>query len=259
MTTDTAPRTAPDGRAWALLALALVSIVGGNIFAATGLFGPSTGEISDANFPIPIIPAGWAFSIWGVIYTALLALGIAQATRWGEARPGLVRARLAFAVNLVFNIAWLYTFAQEWFVLNTFVLVGQLASGLWIYTALGRRRDSEAWLERFIRFGVSVYAGWLTVATTIGTASTLYASGWGGFGWSIEAWTVVLLAAATAIGLTFRVLQRDPVYALVFVWAFSAIALKAQAPALVATAAWIGAGVFALAAIAPLFVGTDRA
>ena len=242
----TSSRPLPSNSApWALVALAVVSIVGGNLIGALGLFGPSTGEISDSNFPIPIVPAGWAFSIWSFIYPALLALAIAQATRWGEVRAGIVRTRLPLTVNLVFNLAWLITFAQEWFVVNNLILIGQLASGLWIYRALGRERDSGAWLERFIRIGVSVYAGWLTVATVVGTAATLHAVGWSGFGLGATTWTALLLVVATAIGLSVRTGQRDPAYGVVFVWAFVAIALNDDSALPVDIVAFTGAALFA--------------
>lgn len=246
--TTLAPRFTSDRTAaWALVALGIVSIVGGNLLASLGILGPTTGEVSDANFTIPIVPSGWAFSIWSFIYPALLALTIAQATRWGAVRPSLVRTRLPLAVNLGINLAWLITFAQEWFVINNVLLVAQLATGLWIYAALGRRRESGAWVERFIRVGVSVYAGWLTVATTVGTAGTLYVSGWNGFGIDIVPWTVVLLGVAAAIGLAVRLLQRDPAYGAVFVWAFVAIAVNGDQPDAVFGTALALAALFALA------------
>src|SRR3972149_8369489 len=40
--------------------------------------GQTTGEISD-RFPIRFVPAGYVFSIWGLIYLGLLAFAVYQA------------------------------------------------------------------------------------------------------------------------------------------------------------------------------------
>lgn len=248
----TAPTPRDRALQWALVALALVSIVGSQIVTFFGLFGvEQTGEVSGAFFPIPIVPADYAFAIWGVIYPALLALAVAQALPWGRRRPGIRRARVPLAVNLVFNLAWIVTFGWQLFVLNSFILVGQFATGLWLYLALGREPDSDARFERALRAGASLYFGWLTVATVVGTSSTLSLS-WDGGALSAAAWTAILLVVASAIGLAVRFLQRDPVYGGVFVWALVAIAVDRGQPVLVVGVAVALAAAFAATLIPPL-------
>ena len=43
----------------------------------TGIFGLTNGEVS-AKYQTIITPAGWAFSIWGIIFTGELAFVVAQ-------------------------------------------------------------------------------------------------------------------------------------------------------------------------------------
>ena len=44
-----------------------------------GVFGPTNGEVSD-RYPTLLVAAGYAFSIWGVIFLLDLVYGIWQAT-----------------------------------------------------------------------------------------------------------------------------------------------------------------------------------
>lgn len=74
-----------------------------------------------------------------------------------------------------------------------------------------------------VHFPISLYLGWLTVATVSNVALWFYALGWreGGMGWSV-------LMQAVATGLALRVLRRslDAAYAAIVSWALFAIASK---------------------------------
>ena len=65
-----------------LLSIIAVIIVNG---LATGLplNGQTTGEISD-KFDVFFVPAGYVFSIWGLIYVGLIAYGIYQLAAGAE-------------------------------------------------------------------------------------------------------------------------------------------------------------------------------
>ena len=56
---------------------ALFQIVAGPL--GMWIFGVSMGEISDANSTL-VVPAGYAFSIWGPIFALCLAYAVYQAT-----------------------------------------------------------------------------------------------------------------------------------------------------------------------------------
>ena len=62
-----------------VVVLATLATIGVNAMAsALPLNGQTTGEISD-RFDVFFVPAGYVFSIWGLIYLGLLAYSVFQA------------------------------------------------------------------------------------------------------------------------------------------------------------------------------------
>lgn len=47
--------------------LAYAGLIAVNVGSNLGWFGKTNAEVS-AEWPVPITPAGWAFSIWGIIF-----------------------------------------------------------------------------------------------------------------------------------------------------------------------------------------------
>jgi len=101
------------------------------------------------------------------------------------------------------------------------------------------RHGARWWL---VEAPVSLYLGWITVATVANASSTLEHLGWGGWGLSAEVWAALLLVVSTSLAVGATVIRRDAVYAGVLAWATAGIAVaQADAP-LVRIAAWIACG-----------------
>ena len=78
-----------------------------NILASTlPLNGQNTGEISD-RFQVYFVPAGYVFSIWGLIYIGWIAFLIFQFLPSQKENPRLRRLGYLFALSNVANAAWL--------------------------------------------------------------------------------------------------------------------------------------------------------
>ncbi len=89
---------------------------------------------------------------------------------------------------------------------------------------------------------LSVYLGWISVATIANISDWLYSVNWNGFGIDPQAWAVIILVVASLIGLLMAFTRRDSGYLFVFVWAFAGIAVKqAGAPLVVDSALVRGA------------------
>ena len=56
-------------------------------------------------------------------------------------------------------------------------------------------------------------------------------------------WAVVMIAVASVVGVLMAVTRRDAAYLFVLVWSFIGIAVKQADTSLVASSAWVGAGV----------------
>lgn len=232
----------------------LLTVAANGLANALPLNGQTTGEISD-RFPIYFVPAGYVFSIWGVIYLGLAAFVIYQALPAQRSNPRLRRIGPWFALSCAANTAWIFGWHYEQFPLTQALIVALLLTLIVIY----RRLDiggaavprAERWL---VQVPFSIYLGWVTVATVANASVVLYNAGWSGWGISAAAWAVIMLAAALLIGLAMSLRRGDVAYLIVLVWAFVGIGVKQAATPLVAYAA----GVAALVAVALLVVAALR-
>lgn len=230
-----------------LVILAVLAVITVNALANILPFnGQTTAEISDrlSNY---FVPAGYVFSIWGVIYLGLLAYAIFQALPAQAENPRLKAIAGWFLLSSAANIAWLLLWHYNQFPLTVVLMLVLLASLVLVYLALhrpaGRYSKTELWM---VRVPFSIYLGWITVATIANISATLTSLHWNGFGIPAAAWFAVVLVAAVLIAALMTTFRRDVAYLGVLVWAFVGIAVRPTDSTLVVTAAWLAAGVVAL-------------
>jgi hypothetical protein len=224
-----------------VLSVALALTV--NILAnALPLNGQNTGEISD-RFDVFFVPAGYVFSIWGVIYIGWIAFLVYQFLPAQRDNPRLERLGYWFALSGVFNAAWLFCWHYNLFGLSVLVMLALLGSLILSYLRLDVGRTAIGAAERWcVDIPFSVYLGWVSVATIANFTSWLYDIRWDGFGLDPQVWAVIMLAVASLLGILMAFTRRDAGYLFVFVWAFAGIGVKQAAFPLVAVSAWIAAG-----------------
>jgi len=213
----------------------------------------TTGELAD-RFQVYFVPAGYVFSIWGVIYIGWIAFVIFQFRRAQKEAPRMRRLGYWFALSCVFNAAWLFCWHYELFGLSVLVMLALLSTLIISYLRLNVGREKVASGERWsvdIPFGL--YLGWVSVATIANITSFLNYIQWDGFGIAPEVWTVIMLAVASLLGLIMARARTDIAFLLVFVWAFSGIAIKHVATAQVSIAAWAAAGLALALAVLSFF------
>jgi hypothetical protein len=221
-----------------------------NILAnALPLNGLDTGEISD-RFQVYFVPAGYVFSIWGLIYLGLIAYAIYQALPSQRENPRLRQIGYLFIASGLANILWLFLWHYEQFVLTIFAMLALLGLLIAIYQRLGTGKTSvsqaEAWT---VRLPFSIYLGWITVATVANATALLDYLNWDGFGVAAEIWMVIMLGAVLAIAALVSLRRRDVAYNLVILWALAGIAVKHASVPLVSTATLITAALVAGALI----------
>jgi hypothetical protein len=215
----------------------------------------TTGEISDL-FEVYFVPAGYVFSIWGLIYVALIAYTIYQALPAQADNPRLRRIGYPYIGSAVANIAWLFLWHYLVFPITILAMVALLIFLIQIYLLLGTGRTGTTPAERWlVRVPFSIYLGWITVATVANATSLLDFLGWNGFGLAPEAWAVIMLIVATLVAILMGVRHGDIAYILVIVWAFAGIAVKHSGTLVVS----ITAGVMAALALVSLVIGVPRA
>ena len=204
----------------------LLTIVMNSLANILPINGKTTAELSD-SFPNLFVPAGYVFSIWGVIYVLLAIFTVSQA--FSKYRNDEVLAKIGnfFIISNLANSAWIVFWHYENVFNSLLLMFVLLASLIMIYVRLDIGKEP---VDRTVRITshipFSVYLGWITVATVANVTALLVSINWNGFGISEVVWTAIVISVATFIALVLTFTRRDYAYTLVPVWAFIGIAVK---------------------------------
>lgn len=235
-------------RIWMIISLVIVLVV--NTLANTlPINGLTTGEVSD-RFPILFVPAGYVFSIWGLIYLALIAFAIYIIIPKGLENEKIDDISGWFVAANLFNATWIFLWHYLQFTLTLIPIFGLLISLLAIYLRLNIGRMKRTfWKKLFVATPFSIYLGWATVAVVANVSQVLYTSGWRGEPLSQPVWTVIMLAVASILGVLMIFLRGEVAYPLVLSWAFIGIWVKHGDVPLVAITALVAAVILAILAL----------
>jgi benzodiazapine receptor len=222
-----------------VVAATLATIVVNGLANSLPLNGQRTGDISD-RFDIYFVPAGYVFSIWGLIYLLLIAYTIFQALPAQRDNPVLDAVGYLYVFSALANIAWLFLWHYEKFPLTLPVMLALLGLLIAIYLKLDiGRAEVPVTFSWLVHLPFSIYLGWITVATIANASQLLTFLNWNGWGISPEAWTVIMLGAAAIITGAMLITRADVAYGLVIIWAVIGIASKHSEVPPVATAGWV--------------------
>lgn len=241
---------------WAVwVALALTLVMNG-LASWLPLAGRTTGEIAD-RFPVMITPAGYAFSIWGLIYAGLLAFAVYQTLPRARGNAAVADVRLPFVATCLFNAGWLVAWHNLWITTSMAFMVA-----LWIMLALiharlrGLGATGPAGARWFVRVPFGLYFGWITVAALVNLRVLTYAWGWSGGGTLEVMWTLATLVLVTAVAVGIVMRAHDLAFGGVAAWALVGVAVaNGGARPLVAGVALAGA---VLVLAAALWRGAQR-
>lgn len=219
-----------------LVLAATFGMIAFNWIAATGrLRGTDTGAISD-KYQTLVTPAGYAFSIWSLIYIGLLVFSVYQLLPHNLGRFRPIRPLYIFACAL--NCGWLYFWHLEQIVI-CFVIIVMLLAVLLLVNVIVREPEStsDRWI---VKAPFELYFGWVTAATLVNLAIMLKflkvemsPSG--------ETWLAVgLILLASAAAVIVRARLANFVYPIAIAWALTAIAVKQSGQTAIVTAAAAG-------------------
>jgi hypothetical protein len=227
--------------------LAVLATIVVNLLAnALPINGQTTGEISD-RFSVYFVPAGYVFSIWGLIYVGLVAFAIHQVLPSQRESASLRRIGYWFALGSLANMAWIFLWHYELFPATLVAMAVLLLSLIAIYLRLDIGRVPVAAGERWlVHIPFSIYLGWIAVATIANVTAVLAYWRWDGWGIGPELWTVIMLVVGGALAVAALLTRRDAAYSLVAIWAFAGITVKNVTTITVATASALVALIVAL-------------
>ena len=244
------PSTSTDlARNLAVASLAVIQIVVAGL-GGSGALGEDVGTVA-RSYPTPVLPAGWTFGIWGVIYVAFLGYAVYQLLPTQRSREVHRATGWWLAVSAVLNMAWISAFSARYVLLAEVLLLALLAVLARVYGRLSRERAANTRERLALRLPVALYTGWVSLAVVAGTAATGVRLGLPGDGALAEIAAVLILLVAAAIVASVVTYATAVVgYAAAAVWALVGIALNAP-PAAVGVAA-------AVAAVVVLFATARR-
>ncbi|WP_373523605.1 hypothetical protein [Aquiflexum sp.] len=186
----------------------------------------SVGEVS-SQFDTLITPAGYAFSIWGLIYLLLLGFIVFQWVSFfkNQNQKSLLPSSIWFGLSNILNGLWIVVWTSELISISVLVIFSLLLCLL----ALVVRLRLETWdapldIIAFVWWPICIYTGWII------TASVVNLSVWFVFKGILLSnqvfWTIAVLFIGTAIYLMLIRFRNMREAALVGVWAFTAISVK---------------------------------
>lgn len=200
-----------------------------NYLSNTGIFNGKTIANVSNQYQNLFTPAGYAFSIWGLIY--LLIIGFVFYTGKSLLKPakneadGFVeKIGWWFVISCIANCIWILTWLYGYTGLSVFVLLVLLISLLKILLEALKYKSGNA-QKWFINFPFQIYTGWVSVALIAAAAAWFTKIGWNGLDISEINWTIILMVIASIIHLLMTWKKNAPVFALVAVWALVAIAV----------------------------------
>lgn len=219
-----------------LVAAATLGMIAFNFLAATGrLNGVDTGAIS-AKYPTSVTPAGYAFSIWSLIYAGMLAFSIWQLLPANRARFSSIRS--FYILSCALNCGWLYMWHSDQIAICSLLLFLLAVSLFFICNNLRRVEGAgDYWL---VKAPFGIYFGWVTAATLVNFAILLVY-------WQLDisegAWmgiSVGLILAAAALGVILSIRLNNYLYPLAIAWALAAIGVRQSGNTAVVVASAVG-------------------
>ena len=208
-----------------IFAFIFMVLINGLAGSTTLLGGKNTAEISNANLTL-ITPAGYVFSIWGIIYVLLGIFVVFQALPREREKEYHGKIGWLFILSSIFNIVWLFLWQFEYLVFSVLLMFLLLASLIMIYLRLDIGKSEVGLGEKItVHLPFSTYLGWITIASIANVAVTLVSLGWDGFGVGPETWATLIVIIALFITVLVIVTRKDIAFGLVVIWAFLGIAV----------------------------------
>lgn len=195
------------------------------MIATNYIVGDGVGNVADDNETL-IQPAGYAFSIWGVIYISLFVWVFRMVLVKNSIDAMQTRLQYLPIINFILNGVWIVVFVNELVLISTIVI-----ALLWLVTYLMYRiitKENYHWVDRL---PISLYLGWLTFATVVNIFTVIDDSGFTypqTFDESLV--TTLALGAVAIFVIIFTMRNHDWIIPLVGVWTYTAILVDTQSP-----------------------------
>ncbi len=199
------------------------------------LNGYTTGAIS-ALYPNLFVPAGFTFSIWGIIYLLLLGYTVySTMLLWKRNEANSFLKPVTYVANYFtltcgLNGTWIIMWHLLQIELSLLFMLWLLVTLILIYVKLQTHRNELKGIQKlFLYIPFVVYLGWISVATIANTTALLVHYNWNRFGVDAVMWSCIMITVAALLGAYFSIFRRDFFYTLVVAWALYGISVSQKA------------------------------
>ena len=231
-----------------LVIVSTLGVIVVNFLAATGKVNDkTTGELSDKYFT-QITPAGYAFSIWSLIYLGLIAFTIYQALPAQTDNRIFKKIRPVYIINALANCGWILAWHYELVPLSLLIMLILLGTLIYINLAVLNAETTAEIITTKVPF--NIYLGWITLATILNAAITLvyFNVEFSPTLTSFAGACLILFAAVAGCFLRFKLAAAF--YPLTLAWGITAIAVKQSGDTIVVVASAVAVIALLLAALA---------
>ncbi len=211
--------------------IALVITIAMNYLSSAGIFsGVTVADISD-KYHNYFTPAGYAFSIWGVIYLGLLAFVIYTGKSLfvkNEPDDGIIlKIGWWFFLTCLSNSFWILLWVNDIIWATVLLMIFLLFCLIQIIRNLNMEMDYHP-IKKYllIYWPFAIYAGWISVALIADISAFLVKIEWNGFGLSPILWTIIMIVIAGFVNLLVVWKRNLREFSIVGVWALIAIAVE---------------------------------
>jgi hypothetical protein len=203
-------------------AVVVGSVVGGIVSGATGDYGEA------GPSPSLVLPADYAFTIWGPIYAGSIVYAVQQARPSRRADP--VFRRTGWAAAAAYGLAGTWVRVQRHPRLQLAV-IGATAAATALSYARARPATPQEQLSAQDRWTVRVplglFAGWITLATAAGGTEAIMAARGGDLPVDHTRWAVgVLTVTGAAVATIGRRAPLSPAYPAAVSWGLIGTAVR---------------------------------
>lgn len=214
-----------------LVVVATIATIAFNGLAAVGLVNGITPEIISDKYPTILTPAGYAFSIWTLIYIGMIAFTLYQALGSNLSRFRSVRS--LYILSSLLNCGWIYFWHRDQIGTCLVLIFALLISLIFILVVLKRSALTGGMWLTTAPFGL--YAGWVTAAAFVNLAIFLKSKGFE----PSSAFGVTLIVCVAFLAMIVRLMLGNYFYPLAVAWALTAIAVKQSGHTAIVVAAAI--------------------
>ncbi len=184
--------------------------------------GLSSAEVSDMYDNL-LVPAGFTFSIWGVIYLLLSCYFIYYGTCLLKKESSIVlqfeKYAILFILSSILNGLWMIFFHHLQLGITVLLMIGILIC----LTRLFLKTQNQIQLSLWPKFAFEAYFAWINVAMVANICAFLTKIEWNGFGIAEINWAYAILGVLITLGIYISFKFKTIIYPLVISWAIYGI------------------------------------